>query len=94
MNAVPSMPVEEHQVLDPRILRQAVDQIELGDSRSGPAPLLGVEFANPHESSSARLLSWDGDAFRNGHFGTCSGIPKVASSRHTVNSFLRRVAGR
>ena len=92
MNAIPSMPVEEHQVLDPRILREAVDQIKLRDGRPASTPLLGIEFANPHESSSARLLSWGGDAFRNGHFGTCSGIHKVASAGRAVNTMLRRAA--
>jgi hypothetical protein len=67
------MPVEEHQVLDPRIVGQPVDEEELGDRRAAAASLLRIEFANAHESSSARLLGeWLGD-FRNGHFGTCSG---------------------
>jgi hypothetical protein len=51
------MPVEEHQVLDPRILRHAVDQVELSDGRPASTSLLGIEFADPHESSGARLLS-------------------------------------
>ena len=56
MDAVPSMSVEEHQVLDPRIVGQPVHEVELSDRRAGAAPLLGIEFANPHESSCARLL--------------------------------------
>ena len=73
MNAVPSMPVEEHQVLDPRIVRQSVDEVELRDGRAGAASLLGIEFANAHESSCARLLGERLIHIRNGHFGTCSG---------------------
>jgi hypothetical protein len=45
------MPVEEHQVLDPRIVGQPVDEIELSDRRPTAASLLGIEFANAHESS-------------------------------------------
>ncbi len=56
MDAVPSMAVEEHQVLDPRIVGQPVDQVELSDGRPGSASLLGIKFANAHESSCARLL--------------------------------------
>jgi hypothetical protein len=56
MDAVPSMPVEEHQVLDPRIVRQSVDEVQLSNRRPAAASLLGIEFANAHESSCARLL--------------------------------------
>lgn len=73
MDAIPAMPVEEHQVLDFRIVSQSVDEIQLRDRRSDPASLLRVELANAHESSSARLLGECGISFRNGHFGTCSG---------------------
>ena len=73
MDAIPSMPVEEHQVLDPWIVRQSVDEIQLCDRRSAPASLLRVELANAHESSSARLLGERWIDIGNGHFGTCSG---------------------
>lgn len=73
MDAIPAMSVEEHQVLDPWIVRQSVDEIQLCDRRSAPASLLRVELANAHESSSPRLLGERWIDIRNGHFGTCSG---------------------
>jgi hypothetical protein len=56
MNAVPSMAVKEHQVLDPRVGGQAVHEVQLCHRGAAPASLLGVEFANAHESPCVRLL--------------------------------------
>lgn len=73
MDAVPTMPVEEHQVLDPGVVRQTVNEVELCDRGAASTPFLGVEFANPHEWLCARLLGgWV--EFRGPHFGICSGI--------------------
>jgi hypothetical protein len=57
MDAIPSMPVEEHQVLNPRVVRQAVNEVELRDRCTAPTSLLGIECADPHESPCAGLLA-------------------------------------
>jgi hypothetical protein len=56
MEAVPAMPVEEHQVLDRGIVRQSVYEVELRDGGAAATPFLGVEFSNAHEWPCARLL--------------------------------------
>lgn len=56
MDAIPPMPVEEHQMPDPRILRQAVNEIQLGHGRAASTAFLGIQFAYAHESPCARLL--------------------------------------
>ena len=91
MDAVPPMPVEEHQVLDPRIVRQSIDEIQLRHRRAASASLLRVEFANAHESPCARLLG-ESCGFRNGHFGTCSGTARYRA-RAVLSTDSPRVPG-
>jgi hypothetical protein len=86
MDAIPSMPVEEHQVLDPRVVRQPVNEIELRDCSAAPTSLLGIECANPHESPCAGLLAECGVEFRDGHLRYLFGYHKVSPSGAPVNT--------
>jgi hypothetical protein len=90
MDAIPPMPVEEHQVLDPRVVRQPVNEIQLGDGRAAPTSLLGIECANPHESPCAGLLVECGVELRDGHLRYLFGYHNIAHFLTPVNTALCR----